>query len=157
MPVPYAQAGVEKTLATATCPDTACGLVFYGATSKKAVAEYAKHYAKTHENTVDGLVDPTVIPEGTKPCETYLLGRTEKDGLLTAGVFYGEGQTPSVFFLTDCCGGAVTYSDSTLCCKGCWHEVDFSYDDIYDARTHGAILPPTAADHETFKKGTQPR
>lgn len=48
MPVPYAQAGVEKTLATATCPVESCGEVFYGTTSKKATAEYARHYTSAH-------------------------------------------------------------------------------------------------------------
>lgn len=25
---------------------------------------------------------------------------------------------------TSCCAAAVTYSETTLCCKGCWHEVE---------------------------------
>lgn len=153
MPVPYARAGVEKTLATATCPAESCGEIFYGTTSKKAAAVYAKHYTITHEPaTVDGLVDPTVVPEGTPRHTVYLLGRTEKTGLLTAGVDYGSG--PFLFFLSNCCGAAPTYHDSDLCCKACWHDVPFDLDGEYSPRTHGAILPPTEADKATFLKGT---
>lgn len=30
--------------------------------------------------------------------------------------------------VTECCGAAVTYYDTTLCCKGCYDEVDSAYE-----------------------------
>jgi hypothetical protein len=47
------------------------------------------------------------------------------------------------FRVTECCGAAVTYHDATLCCKGCWEEVDTAYDSpaIFDGdQPH--IAPP---------------
>jgi hypothetical protein len=44
------------------------------------------------------------------------------------GFPYRATERGHAFRVTECCGAAVTYHDTTLCCKGCWAEVDAAYD-----------------------------
>lgn len=35
--------------------------------------------------------------------------------------------TEYLYPVTDCCHASATFSDSDLCCKACWNEVDFYF------------------------------
>lgn len=41
---------------------------------------------------------------------------------------------------TSCCEAAVTFSETALCCKGCWHEVDRIYLDPEQGAALDAIV-----------------
>lgn len=45
----------------------------------------------------------------------------------SSGFAYLVDEYVGPFRVTDCCGAAVTFHDTTLCCKGCWVEVDLAY------------------------------
>ena len=67
-------------------------------------------------------------PNGTDDSRCpRLLDPVPEDRRDVAGFLYGE-ESWGTWRLTECCHAAVTYSDSTLCCKCCWDEVDAAYD-----------------------------
>lgn len=51
-------------------------------------------------------------------------------GMPVAFVWHEGDENPWSYHPTPCCGASATFSETTLCCKKCWHEVDLAYGNV---------------------------